>query len=127
MNLADTIKYYRLQAGLTQKDLADYLALTPGAVSNYEKGARMPDNRIMKDLSEALHVPLKVLIDASIQQQEGFHEDGLSEKEYASTPKQLEKECIDTFRRLDVNNKRTGLNNLKRLLQKQTEKESRQP
>ena len=25
MNLADTIKYYRLQAGLTQKDLADYL------------------------------------------------------------------------------------------------------
>ena len=126
MNLAETIKYYRLKAGLTQQELADYLSLTAGAVSNYEKGTRMPGNRTMKKLSEALHIPLSILIEASIRQEKGVGENGLTEDEFVSTPKQLEKECIDTFRRLTVSNKRTGLNNLKKLLQKQTKKGSEQ-
>lgn len=38
MTRAEKIRYYRKQAGLTQKDVADKLGIQPQAVYKYEKG-----------------------------------------------------------------------------------------
>ena len=50
------LKYYRLSNHLSKKDLADKVGVTAMAITNYEKGERMPSMDILKALSEALNV-----------------------------------------------------------------------
>jgi transcriptional regulator with XRE-family HTH domain len=50
------IKELRVQAGLTQDELAKRLSITKTAVSNYENGARMPKQDILFVLSVVFDV-----------------------------------------------------------------------
>lgn len=52
--LGNNIRYARKTAGLTQRELAAAISLTPPAVSLYENGQRMPNLMIMRMISVAL-------------------------------------------------------------------------
>jgi len=50
------LKYYRLKKGMTKKDLAELVNITPMAISNYENGKRKPDMELMKKMAMVLGV-----------------------------------------------------------------------
>lgn len=50
------MKYYRLQKGLTQKQLAEECGLTESAIRNYELGNRYPSMEHLTDIAYALDV-----------------------------------------------------------------------
>lgn len=49
------IRNIRQAQGMTQKDLAEKLGVTPNAVSQWENGARDPRLETIKHLAEVLH------------------------------------------------------------------------
>ena len=51
------IKELRLEQHKTQKDLANYLNVTPQAIAYYEKGFREPPLKYWQKLSEFFNVP----------------------------------------------------------------------
>lgn len=59
------IKELRLSNGLTQKDLSDYLGLTPKMISFYELGQRVPPSDIILKLAEKFHVSTDYLLGKS--------------------------------------------------------------
>ncbi|WP_311649921.1 helix-turn-helix domain-containing protein [Selenomonas artemidis] len=61
------IKELRLSNGLTQKDLSDYLGLTPKMVSFYELGQRVPPSDIILKLAEKFHVSTDYLLGNAIK------------------------------------------------------------
>lgn len=50
------LTYYRLQNGMTKKELAKKIHVTPMAISNYENGSRKPNMEILKALAAVLNV-----------------------------------------------------------------------
>lgn len=48
--------------GLTQKQLADAVGLTDKAVSKWERGKSIPDNGVLPDICEALHISVNELL-----------------------------------------------------------------
>jgi transcriptional regulator with XRE-family HTH domain len=57
MALAETLRQYRKQRGLTQQELADLAGLTQGAVTNLERGVNpRPSGETVKKLAHALGI-----------------------------------------------------------------------
>ena len=56
MNIAELIRKYRKQAGLTQKELAAALGIAPQNISVYETGQRIPKPDTLKRIAAALNV-----------------------------------------------------------------------
>lgn len=54
----NVIKTLREQKGMSQSELAKKIGVTKAAVSYYEKGARMPQDRTVIKLAAALNVPV---------------------------------------------------------------------
>lgn len=50
-----TSRPIRKKLGITQKDLADMLGVTPNAISQWENGVRNPSLENVKRLAEILH------------------------------------------------------------------------
>ena len=50
------LKYYRLLKGMSKKELAKQVNITPMAITNYENGDRYPDMDIMKRIAKCLEV-----------------------------------------------------------------------
>ena len=50
------LRYYRLKKGLTKKELAELVHLTPMAITHYENGSRAPSMAILNDLAGALDI-----------------------------------------------------------------------
>lgn len=50
------LKYYRLKKGLTKRELAERLNISPMAISNYENGKRKPDMELIKKMAMVLGV-----------------------------------------------------------------------
>ncbi len=50
------LKYYRLRNGMSKTELAKKANLTAMAITNYEKGNRMPNMDVLNDLANALDV-----------------------------------------------------------------------
>ena len=66
------IKELRLSNGLTQKDLSDYLGLTPKMISFYELGQRVPPTDIILKLAEKFHVSTDYLLGNTTEQKQDF-------------------------------------------------------
>ena len=57
------LKELRLDRGLSQKDIADYLGITVAAYSLYERGAREPNITTLKKLAAYFNVSLDYLLE----------------------------------------------------------------
>jgi len=55
-SLGQRIRYYRKKAGISQKNLAAAVAMSPNAISYYEKDKREPNILILMKLAKILNV-----------------------------------------------------------------------
>lgn len=56
MEIKDKLKELRKKKGLSQLEVASAIGVLPSAISNYEKGIRVPKDSIKKKLSELYEV-----------------------------------------------------------------------
>ena len=61
--IAENIKFYRKQLGLTQEELASFLHGKKSLISNYENGHSTPDIYTLCKLSEIFDVTLDELVE----------------------------------------------------------------
>ena len=61
-SLGERITYYRKKAGISQKDLALAVGISPNTVSYYESNGRKPDILTLQDLAKALNVTADTLL-----------------------------------------------------------------
>lgn len=61
MELAEKIKHYRKQRGLTQNELAELLGCSAANISQYEAGKRNPKIGTLAKIAAALNIDLKLL------------------------------------------------------------------
>ena len=70
--ISQRIKELRLENHLTQKELSDYLGLTPKMISFYELGQRVPPSDIILKLAEKFHVTTDYLLGVQPHQKDSF-------------------------------------------------------
>lgn len=63
MKIAENIKFYRKQMGLTQGELAEKLCGKKSLVSNYENGYSTPDIATLCKLADIFDVTLDELVE----------------------------------------------------------------
>lgn len=64
--LGEKIRFYRQQAGLTQKELADLCEISESAIRNYELGNRVPDFLTLKNITEQLRISFYAIADVNL-------------------------------------------------------------
>ena len=64
-NFSENLKSKRKQLGLTQKELAEIIGITPKTIQNYEKKKTIPTPALMEEISTALNVSFEEMIDNS--------------------------------------------------------------
>lgn len=64
-NFSENLKSKRKQLGLTQKELAEIVGITPKTIQNYEKKKTIPTSALMEEISTALNVSFEEMIDNS--------------------------------------------------------------
>ena len=69
--LGERIRFYRQQAGLTQKELADLCEVSESAIRNYELGNRVPDFLTLHIIAEKLRVNYAAISGEKISDMEG--------------------------------------------------------
>lgn len=62
MTVGERIREIRQKAGLTQKQLADRMGVTPSHIGQYERGLRRPSNEKIKKFADALNIPFEILL-----------------------------------------------------------------
>ena len=93
MSIGDNIRTVRKLQGLTQKELARRLGISPVGVAQWENGLRNPKHETIKRIASALGVSVTVLY-------------GLPAKETADQQEALEKfldESVDNQGNIDPN------------------------
>lgn len=60
--VANKLKKLRKEAGLTQKQLADKLNISPSTVAMYESGKRTPDPKVVVTIAEFFNVSTDYLL-----------------------------------------------------------------
>ena len=69
--LGEKIRFYRQQAGLTQKELAGLCEVSESAIRNYELGNRVPDFLTLKTIAEQLRVSYYATADVDLTELDG--------------------------------------------------------
>lgn len=69
--LGERIRFYRQQAGLTQKELAGLCEVSESAIRNYELGNRVPDFLTLKTIAEQLRVSYYAIADVNLTELDG--------------------------------------------------------
>lgn len=62
MTVGERIREIRQKAGLTQKQLADRMSVTPSHIGQYERGVVHPSNEQIKKFADALNIPFEILL-----------------------------------------------------------------
>lgn len=62
MNFGKTLAKYRKSFGLTQRDLAKQMHVSPGAVALWEVGQRNPDYETLEHLCDIFNVSVDVML-----------------------------------------------------------------
>lgn len=68
--LAENLRIYRSQTGITRKQIADKLGMTPQAYGNYENGEREPKLDILIKIATTLHVSVDDLLGYKVDEYE---------------------------------------------------------
>jgi len=66
MSLGKKIKEFRVKKGLTQKQLADYLYVTPQALSRWENDDNEPNLSTLVKLADLFEVTVDCLLERKI-------------------------------------------------------------
>ena len=69
--LGERIRFYRQQAGLTQKELADLCEISESAIRNYELGNRVPDFMTLHEIAGKLRVNYAAIAGEKVTELEG--------------------------------------------------------
>ena len=69
--LGERIRFYRQQAGLTQKELAGLCEVSESAIRNYELGNRVPDFMTLHAIAEKLRVNYAAIAGEKVTDLEG--------------------------------------------------------
>lgn len=64
--IGNRIRKYRLDKGLSQKELANQIGVSNSRVSNWEHGINRPDADILADICRALNVSPSELLDVRL-------------------------------------------------------------
>lgn len=67
------LTYYRLKAGMTKKELAEKVGVTPMTITYYEKEERKPDMKMLKTLASVLKVRVSDFLSTRNEQLEFVH------------------------------------------------------
>ncbi len=70
--LAQKIKQARVEAALSQKELASSLKLSDRSISAYEQGRALPPLDTLREISELTHKSMNYFLDDDIATQENF-------------------------------------------------------
>ena len=62
-NFSENLKKRRLELGLSQKELAEIVGITPKTIQNYEKKRTIPTSAVMESISIALDIGLEQMFD----------------------------------------------------------------
>ena len=76
MSVARNIVDARKRAGISQAELADKLAVTQGAVSQWETGQTFPRIESLMKISETLNCSLDELLRSKSEEKEARDDDG---------------------------------------------------
>lgn len=72
--LGSNLKYLRIKNNMTQKQIADYLGKTDGAISFWEAGSREPNAVDLGKLSQLFHITVSDLLLKDLRFQNGEDE-----------------------------------------------------
>ena len=90
MTLGESLKRFRKERGLTQKELADAAKVNIRLYQKYESGETNPATSTVISIADAFNVPLDYLV-------------GRNEEAQSTSESYL----LNTYRNLDENNRRT--------------------
>lgn len=62
MGFKERLKGKRVEAGLTQAELAEKVSVTARTIQNYEMGTRRPNSKVVADLANALGTTVDYLL-----------------------------------------------------------------
>lgn len=65
-SVGEKIRYYRQQAGMTQRQLAELCKISEPAIRNYELGNRVPDYETLQVIADALRVGYYAIADINL-------------------------------------------------------------
>ena len=88
MKIGEEIKKYRMKRNITQQEMAYALAITPQAISRWEKGWSLPDISMIPEIVEYLGISADVLLGCK-SSVENYDDDG-----YISLLNQEQVDCI---------------------------------
>ena len=106
---AQRIKELRLKNDLTQKDLSDFLVVTPKTVSFYELGQRMPPANVLMKLCQKFNVSVDYLL--GLTDIPDTIDDYIAKQKKTGTPPAAdeysadERKIIDMYRQLSEKDK----------------------
>ncbi|MBQ7847492.1 MAG: helix-turn-helix transcriptional regulator [Clostridia bacterium] len=93
LKLSENIKSFRVGKGLTQRELADALAVSPQAISRWEQGQAYPDVLMLERLATFFGVTLDALVGRGIEYVEGLKRRWHALRQKESSLKNALEEC----------------------------------
>ncbi len=103
-NIGETLKKCRRTANMSQMELAEKIGISYQQLQKYEKGINNISIYRLKQISEALKIPISSLLES--QEPERVAEDI---SEYGPSLSKEEKTLLDLFRKIDSKDIRRGL------------------
>ena len=97
-NFGDILKQIRLQAGLTQKELAELIGVTKSVISFYELRERTPSPDVLVKLASIFHVSTDYLL--GIEKGRQIDISGLDEED-----EKIIRLMIEQLRKKNINSK----------------------
>ena len=76
MGFKERLKEKRIEAGLTQAELAEKVSVTARTIQNYEMGTRKPNSKVVADIAAALGTTVDYLLNSSDMYVGGAREKG---------------------------------------------------
>lgn len=116
-DIGETIRYYREETGLTQKELASKLQLSASTIGMYEQNRRTPDLSTIQELASIFNISVDKLLNHQTQLPLLGDAD---DKDYRSNHLiPIEKKLLESFRLLNEDNKDIIIGEVKKLLKEQ--------
>lgn len=89
------LRYHRLKSGMSMKELAARVHVTPMAISNYEKGIRRPDMAMLRRMADVLRVRVSDFLAIRDENLVFCHGEFRKKSTLSLTQQQYLRECVE--------------------------------